>query len=58
MVGDPGQLLDQARDAGKGPVVGVEAERAGALAQRLVDGGKLLEGVRRQISGVVEACCR
>src|SRR6266536_3362733 len=41
MVGDPGQPLDHAGDAGKGPVVGVEAVRAGTLAQRLVDGGKL-----------------
>src|SRR5262245_6975537 len=37
MVGDPGQPLDHRGDAGKGPVVGVEAVRAGALAKRLVD---------------------
>src|SRR5215207_582591 len=41
MVGDPGQPFDHGGDAGKGPVVGVEAVRAGALAQRLVDGGTL-----------------
>src|SRR5215211_3056504 len=45
MVGDPGQPFDHGGDAGKGPVVGVEAMRAGALAQRLVDGGTL--GVRQ-----------
>src|SRR5215218_1604958 len=31
MVADPGQPLDHAGDAGKGPVVGVEPVRAGAL---------------------------
>ena len=41
MVGDPGQPLDHGGDAVKGPVVGVEAVRAGALPQRLVDGGEL-----------------
>src|SRR5512132_1634149 len=37
MVDDPRQLLDHRRDSGKGPVVGVEAVRAGTLPQRLVD---------------------
>jgi hypothetical protein len=41
MVGDPGQPLDHDGDAGQGPVVGVEAVRAGTLAEGLVDGGKL-----------------
>jgi hypothetical protein len=41
MVGDPGQPLDHGADAGQGPVVGVEAVRAGASPQRLVDGGEL-----------------
>jgi hypothetical protein len=47
MVGNPRELLDHGRHAGKGPVVGVEAVRAGTLAQRLVDGGKLLVGQAR-----------
>jgi hypothetical protein len=42
MVGDPGELLDHGGDAGQGPVVGVEAVRAGTLAQRLVDAVQLL----------------
>src|SRR6266511_422284 len=37
MVADPGGLLDHDSDAGQGPVVGVEAVRTGALAQRLLD---------------------
>src|SRR6266704_480011 len=45
MVADPGELLDHAGDAGKGPVVAVEAVRAGTLPQRLVNGGKL--GIRQ-----------
>src|SRR6266508_587462 len=45
MVADPGEPLDHGGDALKGPVVGVEAVGAGALAQRLVDGGAL--GVRQ-----------
>ena len=36
MVGDTGPLLDHGGDALKGPVVGVEAVGAGALAERLV----------------------
>src|SRR6266511_3683722 len=51
MVGDPGQLLDHRRDSGKGPVVGVEAVREGAFAQRLVNGGKLLVGQARGGAG-------
>src|SRR6266487_3900337 len=41
MVGNPRELLDHGGDAVKGPVVGVEAVRAGTLPQRLVDGGEL-----------------
>src|ERR671930_1184011 len=41
MVTVPGGLPDHGGDAGKGPVVGVEAIGAGALAQRLVDSGTL-----------------
>jgi hypothetical protein len=37
MVGDAGQPLDHDGDAVKGPVVGVEAVRAGTLPERLVD---------------------
>src|SRR4029453_14282233 len=37
MVADPGELLDHGRDARQGPVVVVEAVRAGALPERLVD---------------------
>src|SRR6266540_2298989 len=44
VVGDPGELLDHRGDALKGPVVGVEAVRAGALPQRLVDRLQLLVG--------------
>lgn len=36
MVAGPGGLLDHGGDAGKGPVVGVEAVRLGTLAQRLL----------------------
>jgi hypothetical protein len=42
MVADPGELLDHAGHARQGPVIGVEAVRAGALAERLVNGAKLL----------------
>src|SRR4030095_10600115 len=41
MVAGPGEPLDHGSDALKGPVVGVEAVGAGALAQRLADGGTL-----------------
>jgi len=37
MVADPGELLDHGPDTLKGPVVGVEAVRAGTLPERLVD---------------------
>src|SRR6266508_6799799 len=58
MVADPGEPLDHGGDALKGPVVGVEAVRAGALAQPLVDGGTL--GVRqaRVRPGGTAACQR
>jgi hypothetical protein len=42
MVADPGQPLDHGRHTLKGPVVAVEAVRAGTLAQGLVDGVQLL----------------
>src|SRR5829696_2824315 len=42
VVGDPGEPLDHAGDALKGPMVGVEAVRAGTPAQRLVDQVQLL----------------
>src|SRR5215204_5903216 len=45
MVAGPSEPLDHRGNALKGPVVGVEAACAGALAQRLVDGGAL--GVRQ-----------
>jgi hypothetical protein len=41
MVAHPGDLLDHASDAGKGPVDGVEAMRTGTLEQRLLDLGEL-----------------
>jgi hypothetical protein len=41
MVAVTGDLLDHGGDAGKRPGAGVEPVGAGALAQRLVDGGKL-----------------
>src|SRR6266700_3835998 len=44
MVGDPGELLDHAGDAGKGPVVAVEAVRAGTLGLGMA-GGKQLAGL-------------
>src|SRR4030095_4702431 len=58
MVADPGQLFDHAGDAGQGPVVGVEAMRAGTLAQRLVDGGKLLVRQARGVPGGAGAAQR
>ena len=58
MVADASELLDQARDAGKGLVVGVEAVRAGTLAQRLLDGGKLGVGQARGRPGRTGAAAR
>src|SRR5918994_7352935 len=58
MVADPGQPLDHGGDARKGPVVGVEAVGAGALAQRLVDGGKLGLRQARGVPGGATACQR
>jgi hypothetical protein len=49
MIADRGELLDHRGDTGKGPVIVVEAVRAGTLAQRLVDGGEL--GVGQAWSG-------
>jgi hypothetical protein len=51
MVGDPGDLLDHRGDAGQGPVVGVEAVRAGALSERLADRRKLSLGQARGVPG-------
>jgi hypothetical protein len=47
MVAVTGPLLDHGGDAGQGPVVGVEAVRAGTLAQRLIDQVQLLLGQQR-----------
>src|SRR6266540_4051446 len=58
MVGDPGQPFDHGGDAGQGLVVGVEAVRAGALAQRLVDGGTLGLRQARVRPGGTAACQR
>src|SRR6266542_1295793 len=58
MVGDPGEPLDHGGHAGKGPVVAVEAVAAGALAQRLVDGGKLSIGQARGVPGGAGAAQR
>src|SRR6266508_4754958 len=58
MVADPGQLLDHGPDAGKGPVVAVEAVRAGALAQGLVDSVELLVGQARGVPGRAGAAQR
>src|SRR6266540_914458 len=58
MVADPGQPLDHGPDAGKGPVVAVEAVRAGTLPQRLVDSGKLLVGQARRVPGRAGAAQR
>jgi hypothetical protein len=58
MVGDPGEPLDHGGDALKGPVVGVEAMGAGALAQRLADGGTLGLRQARVRPGGTAACQR
>src|SRR4029453_9516662 len=44
MVADPGHLLDDRRDAGEGPVVGVEPVHVGALPERLLEVMELLVG--------------
>src|SRR5215207_7313781 len=51
VVGDPGDLLDHRGDALKGPVVGVEAVRLGALSERLTDRLKLSIGQARSVPG-------
>src|SRR5215217_6911408 len=51
MIGDPGLLLDHARDPGQGPVVGVKPVHAGALPERLPDGIKLGLRQSRGMSG-------
>src|SRR5215212_2428565 len=51
VVGDPGDLLDHRGDARKGPVVGVEAVRLGALSERLADRLKLSIGPARSVPG-------
>jgi Type I restriction modification DNA specificity domain len=58
MVGDPGQPLDHGGHAVKGPVVVVEAMRAGTLAQRLVDAVQLLLGQPWGVPGRAAACKR
>jgi hypothetical protein len=58
MVADPGQPLDHCRHPGQGPVVGVEAVRAGTLPQRLVDAVQLLVGQARGVPGRAGAAQR
>jgi len=58
MVGDPGEPLDHGGHAVKGPVVGVEAVRAGTLPQRLVDAVQLLLGQPWGVPGRAAACQR
>jgi hypothetical protein len=58
MVGDPGHPLDHRGDARKRPVVAVKAIGAGALPQRLVDGGELLLGQARGRPGRAGAAQR
>src|SRR5215211_3431326 len=58
MVADRGELFDHGRHTGQGPVIGVEAVRAGTLAQRLVDGGELLVVKARGVPGGAGAAQR
>ncbi len=58
MVADPGQPFDHGGDAGKGPVVAVEAVRAGTLPERLVNDGKLLVRQARGVPGRAGAAQR
>jgi hypothetical protein len=58
MVADPGQPLDHGGHAVKGPVVGVEAMRAGTLPQRLVDAVQLLLGQAWGVPGGAGAAQR
>src|SRR5215211_1774215 len=58
MVGDAGQLLDHRGDAGQRPVIGGEAVHADALAEYLVNGGKLGVGQTRGGSGGAGAAQR
>jgi hypothetical protein len=58
MVAVTGPPLDHGGDAGKGPVVGVEPMRAGALAQRLVQVVELLVVKARVGPGGAAACQR
>jgi hypothetical protein len=51
MVGNPGRLLDHVRDAGQGPVVGVEPVRTGAFTQRPLEIVQLLVGQARGVPG-------
>src|SRR5215213_3191472 len=58
VVGDPGDLLDHRGDARKGPVVGVEAMRPGALSERMADRLKLSLGQARSVPGRASAVQR
>src|SRR5262245_35962320 len=58
VVADPGEPLDHRGDALKGPVVVVEAVRAGTPAQRLVDAVQLLLGQAWGVSGGAGAAQR
>src|SRR5205809_1741440 len=58
MVGDAGQPLDHDGDTVKGPVVGVEAMRAGTLPERLVDQVQSLGGQPWGVPGRAAACQR
>src|SRR5215212_4335153 len=58
MVAGPGESLDHGGDAGKGPVVGVEAAGAGTLAQRGIQVVELLVVKARVGPGRPTACQR